>query len=88
MTPDEWLLQQFDRDVADIHAKRGNHTRPLFSLLDDCPPGSSEQYPMFNGEARWPVPSTYCDLEWQARRVPRTRPTRTDVYFAPEVISA
>lgn len=87
MTPDQWLLQQFDRELVDIHAKRGNHLRPLFELIDDCSVRSSEEYPMFSGEARWPIPGTYSDLDWQAERVPRTRPTRTDVYFAPAAVS-
>lgn len=68
-TPDEWLLQMYDLNIA----RPQNHVRPIIQLVDDHPPGSSEEYPRWSGQASWPDPPSYADLDRLTAQATRMR---------------
>jgi hypothetical protein len=54
MTPDEWLLRQYDeqaaRGLATVKHTAGNYVRPMFELVLDATT-------YWSGEAAWPHPA-------------------------------
>lgn len=81
MTPDEWLLNQFDLRAV----RRANHVRPMFQVLDDVSESSTEAAPFWSGPACWPEPLGGNDLD-RRDKYPAELPARTVVTFAPAVI--
>ena len=68
-SPDEWLLERFDKQGVVLRA-RHTHAPPILKLLDDhrspeCDPiiGSGCRY--WSGAASWPVPRGPWDITQQ-----------------------